>query len=399
LKIIIGLTLIVLLALLGSRRTFTKIKLPLATRHIYLTGTEFILVGLCLGGLMLGLLDFKALRGLDPLLHLAFGWIGLLFGIQLQIGRVGHFGRQYLLFALLQAVVTFFFCCLPFLLLLPVLGIQDDFVLLGALTLGAIAVPTAQSSLAMIQRELGLGRNKLMEMLSYVAGIDAMVALVIFGFLFCFAHCQKLGNIIALVNLQYVGISIGLGLGTGLLLHFLTRIRCSQEELVLFVIGSVAFCAGAAASLGVSPLFVTFLSGMMIANLRGQKARISRALNTLEKPLYIIVLIMGGAMLGPVADWPLVLLLAAIYIVLRVGGKVAGGLLSSGVLRSPERIPRPVGLALTSQGGMAAAMVVSFHRAFDDELSNTILMMILVAIVINELIGPFLARFLVRGAR
>ena len=65
--------LIVLVALLGSRRTFTRVKLPLAARHIYLTGTEYILVGLCLGSQMLGLLDGKALQGLAPLLFATVG--------------------------------------------------------------------------------------------------------------------------------------------------------------------------------------------------------------------------------------------------------------------------------------------------------------------------------------
>ena len=84
-KIVVGVALVILIALLGSRRTFTKVKLPLAARHIYLTGTEYILVGLCLGGLLLDLLDQASLKGLDPLLFLSLGWIGLMFGIQLEM--------------------------------------------------------------------------------------------------------------------------------------------------------------------------------------------------------------------------------------------------------------------------------------------------------------------------
>ncbi|MBW1872440.1 MAG: hypothetical protein JRJ19_10265, partial [Deltaproteobacteria bacterium] len=62
-KIVVGVALVILIALLGSRRTFTKVRLPLAARHIYLTGTEYILVGLCLGGLLLNLLDESSLKG------------------------------------------------------------------------------------------------------------------------------------------------------------------------------------------------------------------------------------------------------------------------------------------------------------------------------------------------
>ncbi len=168
--------------------------------------------------------------------------------------------------------------------------------------------------------------------------------------------------------------------------------------LLLFTMGIVVLAAGTAAFLGISPLFVTFISGFVIANLRSQKTRILRVLGSYEKPFYIVILLIGGAMLRPVGNWPVVLGLAAVYIVLRLAGKTAGGFISSLVLRKPQQLPASVGLALISQGGMAAAMVVSFHRTFLSDYSNSILMLVLIALVVNEIISPTLTRFVVRKA-
>ncbi len=398
-KIIVGAAIIVLIALLGSRTTFTRVKLPLAARHVYLTGAEYILIGLCLGDLMLGLLDQQALLGLDPLLFLALGWIGLMFGVQLEISRIERFPRQYFLLAMGQATITLVVCLLSFLFLVGIAGqFTSDMFIVGAITLSAIAVPTAQSSLVMIQKELGLRRSKVMEVLIFISGIDELVGLVVFGFLFCYVHEVSPVGLRSLISLQYLILSLGLGVVMGALLHILTRLRCSQGELLLFIVGSIVFCAGAAALLGVSPLFVSAVAGVVIANVRGAKERISRVLTSLERPYYIVVLILGGALLHPARGWVLVLVLTLVYVLVRLAGKWLGGYVGSKLFRAPLQLPSSIGLGLVSQGGMAAAMVVSFHRSIGGELADSILLLVFVAIIVNELISPFLTRMAIGKA-
>jgi Kef-type K+ transport system membrane component KefB len=378
LKIFLGAVLIVLVALLGSRRTFTRVKLPLAARHIYLTGTEYILVGLCLGSQMLGLLDAEALKGLAPLLYLSLGWIGLLFGIQLEVRQMRIFPTQYYLLAALQALFTMIFCFVPFLFFLGATGESSLFMsIAGALALAAMAVPTGQSSLALVHKELKLRRNRVTEALGYVAGVDASFGLIVIGFVFCFVRTLE---------------------GGGSVLHFLTRLRCTQEELLLFTVGAVTFGAGAASYLGISPLFVTAVSGLVLANTQSAKVRILRALATLEKPFYIIVLLLGGAMLQLGGTVSVVLGMSAMYILLRLGGKVAGGYVASVALTSPAKLPASIGLGLLSQGGMSAAMVVSFYYSNGGEMAGTILTMVLVALVVNELLSPFFAEIIMSKA-
>ena len=142
---------------------------------------------------------------------------------------------------------------------------------------------------------------------------------------------------------------------------------------------------------------VTLVSGVVIANMRGERARLLGVLATLEKPLYLVLLLLAGALVRPVPRLASVLLVALIYAGLRGAGKVAGGIAASRLLRTPVRLPASFGLGLTSQGGMAVAMVVSFHRGFHEQpalgwLASVVLIIVLVSILFHELLSPSLAR-------
>jgi hypothetical protein len=55
-----------------------------------------------------------------------------------------------------------------------------------------------------------------------------------------------------------------------------------------------------------------------------------------------------------------------------------------------------VGLGLLPQGGVAAAMAVSFHRVFAGVSADALLFIVLAAVVASELVGPALTRWVVR---
>ncbi|MFC1575016.1 hypothetical protein ACFL5A_00005, partial [Gemmatimonadota bacterium] len=72
-----------LLALLGARLSFSAMRVPPGPRLVFRTGTHFLFLGLFLGPHLLDLLTQESVRQLFPLLGLALGWIGFLFGLQL----------------------------------------------------------------------------------------------------------------------------------------------------------------------------------------------------------------------------------------------------------------------------------------------------------------------------
>jgi hypothetical protein len=395
LKLTVGVAILLVVALVGHRQTFTRLRLPAGARMIFLTGTEFILVGVALGDELIGLLDEATIRGLTPLFSLGLGAVGLIFGIGLDLRNILRFPSHYLLLTVIQSAFTMAVVFVPFWWLLSGLfGGATSGALLAALVLAASAGCTAQTSLAMIDHEFALRGGRVMGLLRYVSSLDAFVGLLALGLAFCLVHVEPVLGASLLPGLQWYFLSISLGTAMGFLLHGLTRLRCSEEELMVFVIGTVLFSSGMALYLRLSPLFINAIMGMLIANLPGSKDRIFGLLVRLERPFYIVFLILAGAIWRPGSAWALPL--AALYLALRFAGKLGGGFLAARSSDAGEPIPGGLGLGLMSQGGMAVAMVMNYYPLGSGPMTDVVVTIVLVGVILNELAGPSLAIALLR---
>jgi hypothetical protein len=398
LKVTVGVALLLVIALIGHRRTFTRLRLPIGARLVYLTGTEFILVGVALGDTLIGLLDEQTVRSLTPLFSLGLGVVGLIFGIQLEVGKILRFPTRYLSMAAIQAVVTMLVVSGPcYLVLKELFGGDRLSIGVASLILGATAACTAQTALALIGREFDLRGARVMELLRYISSVDAVVGLVALGFAVCLTHVEPVVDLEAGISLQWFTLSLVIGTAMGFLLYLVTRVRCREEELPIFVVGMVTFSSGIALYLGLSPLFINTMMGLTVANLPGSKDRIFNLLIRLEKPFYIVFLVLAGAIWRPGSAWALSL--AVLYLGLRLVGKVGGGYLAARAATEDLRPPLGLGLGLVSQGGMAVAMVMNYYQLSSTELTSAVVTTVLLAVILNELASPSLAKRVLRTAR
>ncbi|MEN8151777.1 MAG: hypothetical protein ABFS86_18315 [Planctomycetota bacterium] len=394
LQIVAGLALLVVVALAGYRRTFTR--LPVGARLLFLTGTEYIFVGYALGENMIGLLDEPTIRSLTPLFSLGLGLIGLMLGLPLEVPLLRRFPASWFRMTVTQAVVTMVVVFGPaYIFLRAVSGVEGPELLLASLVLATTAACTAQSALAILSRELSLGATRTMQVLRYVSSLDGAVAVSVFGLAICLLHHAPLIGPGTLVTLQWFVLSVGIGVATGFLLHLLTRIRCREEELLLFVIGMVLFASGLALYLKLSPLFVNLVMGVVAANQPGPKTRILNLLARLEKPFYVVFLVLAGAIWQMDTAWALPL--AALYFALRLAGKVGGGALAVSISGERPRPPRLLGLGLVSQGGVVIAMAMSYYQVSSFPLAEVVVTAVLLGVIFSELFGPALARLLLRN--
>jgi len=391
LKAVVGIVLLLAIALIGYRKTFTRLRLLRGAGYVFLTGTEFILVGVALGGALLGILDDGTLRSLTPLFTLGLGFIGLIFGIQLDIKKIIRFPVRYSLIAFIQAVVTLAVVFAPsYLLMHRVFDAPDDTILLGSLVLAATASCTGLTTTALLNRELRLKNSPSVELLRYVSGLDAVVALVAIGFTFCLMHPHSPFGGRGGSSVLWFALSLGIGMSMGFLLHLLTRIRCSEEELLIFVLGMVLFSGGLAQYFRLSPLFICMILGITMANLPGARDRVFAVLAGLEHPFYIVLLILAGAIWRVGTPWAWIF--AALYLCLRTGGKLLGAYLALRAAAGELRAPRRMGLGLVSQGGIAVAIVINYQQVFPTDLSGVVVTSVLTAVIINELISPTLTK-------
>ena len=387
-KLVVVVALVTVIAILGSRLSFTRLRLPLGLENLFLTGTEYVLVGLFLGSAALDLLDASTLQSLHPFMGLGLSWIGMLFGVQWELKRLLRIPPPTFAVAFLQAVATMLAVALPFYLLFRRLfTYETDIVLIGAISLAAAASDTGQSGLALVTRGREIAKRPLVPLLQNVSNLDGLVGVVAFGLVSCLAQLHD-----GAPTYQWIGISIVLGLTVGLLMTALTAYRLKEEEMLLIVIGAIAFGGGLALYLNVSPLLVNLIAGAVVANLarsRGQ-AGIRSVLLRGERSIYVLFLILVGAAWQLDSLW--ILLLAFVYLVSRIAGKLIGGSLASRLFLPPSLSAGGIGLGLLSHGGMALAIVVNLHQIHRSALTDLVISVLLLGMLVSELVSPALLR-------
>ncbi|HEX6940165.1 MAG TPA: cation:proton antiporter [Longimicrobiales bacterium] len=399
---LIGALILVMLGLLGARLSFTVKRAPLGPRLIVATGTHFLFLGFLLGSHVLDLLSRGTINELYPFLALGLGWIGLLFGLQLDRRHLRHFPRAYLAVALGQAAVAFLLFYGAGRLLAAGAGAEGSATNALLMATAATACISTPAGIVLISNTF-LVRGKVSQLLLFIASLDGVVGIVAlqlaYGAYHPLAAAAPAAGIDALV---WLGVALALGIVFGVFFLWLTRPRPEREELVLFLLGLVVFSAGTAFYLGLSPLFLSMVIGVVVANFSPVRRQVYAVLQAWEQPIYVILLVLAGALLS-FPSWAVVPLAAA-YLVARVAGKLAGGFLLTRAARLPFPAPARLGLGLIPQGGISLAMAVSIALTYGTlqasgvAVVDALFAVVVLGVVASELVGPFWTRNLLRRA-
>jgi len=260
---------------------------------------------------------------------------------------------------------------------------------------GAVSSP-AETALASASG--GKLRPRLARLAHYVTSLDPLLPILFFGVFVGFYHREAGGGIIPAV--EWTVVSALLGLLLGLLFYSYARHRSSENELIMLIIAFTVFSGGIAAYLNLSGLFIAVVTGATLANLLPTSEKIFRLLISREKPILIVFLVLVGASWSPVPESGLetVVVLLAIYLAGRVGGKVV----SMAVVRlffreNLEKGGWCAGLALLGQGGMSVALVANYQLLFGGGLGTVAVSVILVAVMVSEAFAAYAACYALGG--
>jgi len=401
-------------AFLGSKLNFSRVNR--GTRHLLLMGCEFLFVGVVLCPHVTGLISTETLNYLDPLLSFGLGWVGLLFGLQFEVRKLKDFTAPYYLLTLIESLITMAAVSgVMFGLISAISIIPAHQAVFLSVFFGACACITSPSALALVIRERYhagtscelspdieplCARERLSaQVLSFVTAIDDLVGLLAIGILFSIYHPYEALVGINLMSGGYLFIfTVGLGVLLGLLFDALVRPAYQRRELDLLVIGVAVLSSGLARWLGLNPLVINVVIGITLANRSVLHEQVFNVTKSIEKPVYLGLLIIGGANWNPSGYTWMMALMLAVYILTRLVGKTSGMALCLGLLPSPQPLRKDLGLGLVSQGGMALALAISFGQAYSGTLIDMAVTLVLLAGVISEFAGPWLAMGVLRRA-
>lgn len=397
---LVGTLVLIFVALLGARFSFSTERVPEGPRLLFRTGTHFLALGFLLGPAGLGLLSVEATAQLSPFLALGLGWVGFHFGLQLDRASLRHFPLAYYALAFGQAVLTFaiFFGAAGLFVL--ALGLDDvsPMLLLGAAATASVTTP---AGIAMVSSNF-LVRGNVRDLLFFTASLDALVGVGALQVIYALYRPEGPAFANGPGHLALVGAALGLGLVMAIVFLWLVRQRPAAEELVLFVLGICAFAAGAALQWNLSPIFVSITMGAVVANFGRDRQRVFALLEKWEKPVYLTFLLLAGALLG--RPTLVVIGLALGYALLRALGKFLGAAAMVSTLPMPFAVPRRLGLGLIPQGGISLAMAVSGVLMYPGlqiaggGAESSLFTIIVIGVMVSELSGPFFTVQLLRRA-
>ncbi len=353
------------------------------------SGFIYILLGLALGGRGLNILSASVLEGLAPLVGLGLGWVGFLFGFQLEARYLKRFPRVYIGLSLLQSLAVFAAGALVCTFLLKELypGQKESLLLGMAVALGllmSMVSPTLLHGASGILSGKGdhyyLGRF-LTSIGSFwgIAGLAVLSSFWHYPFFTSRVFLKGGGLFLAATLFPVI---------MGWIFHLLTRKRATEEQMLVLLLGIVFFASGAALYFHLFPLYVSMVMGMVFSNLTRIHERLYPLLLSTEKPLYITFLILIGAL------WELnldarVALLALVIIAFRILAFTVPLPAIRAALGFPLPLPPRFGLCFLSQGGIGIAFAVGIKLSYPVPLTEIFLSAALLGIVASELLAPW----------
>lgn len=351
--------------------------------------TGYLLVGLAIGPAALDMISHDDLTTLGFLSEVALGLILFNIGSIFEASRFRTLGSDVVRLEITEASLAFLLVAAGLALIGTPLPI--------ALLLGVIAMETAPATTLMVLNEYDAS-GPLTDRLRTLIALNGVFVLLAFGIV---------AAVLTLLNpgadpWWYVGYragyqlawttagSVALGIVLGLLVDVWAARAKEWGEAQILVVGVVLVAVGAARWLELSPLLTTLALGATVANASRHGDRLVDVLGRVDPPFYAAFFVLAGAELNP-ADVGALGMAGAVYLVLRVVGKIAGARWAMRRHHVPDDVRRHLGFCLISSSSLAVGLTIQIRSDFPQH-AELVTGVVLAAVVIFEIVGPLLTR-------
>lgn len=393
----------------------------LSTRIMKLIGlpnvTGYLIVGLIIGPFALGRIMPEsysaAFDGLGLVSTVALGFIGFSIGVEFKLSHIKEIGKSAITITFCQALlatisVDVVLVCVG--LLFKDLGMETY----EAVILGAIATATAPAATLMVVRQYkakGIVTGTLLP----VVALDDAVGLIVFAISNSIALSMATGaasiSVLDIVVWPLVEIVASLAIGAfiGFLLSFIPRFFKSRDNRLIASLVAVFLSLGVCElfgwlkdnhgfPFGLSDLLVCMMAGATFVNLRKEATQMMEGVDRWTPIVLMLFFILSGAELDVTMFSNLgIIICIVLYIVARCSGKYFGTVIGASVTKSDPKVRKFLGITLFPQAGVAIGMATmckaEFEKANLPDIGAKIVTITMCAVMIYELVGPFLTKW------
>jgi Kef-type K+ transport system membrane component KefB len=363
----------------------------------------FIIIGMLLGPLFLGLIN-EALLSFTPIITaIALGFIGYNIGNEFRVSTIKKEARRLFPILVAETAGTYF---LVFLVVL--IWLRDPIL---AILLGSLAAATAPAATADVIWEFK-SKGPVTDSLMFILIMDDVIAIILTSVaisivMLIFNPLSIPLFLVIATPLLDIGVSILIGAGFSLVLaHFLQNVK-DHGRYILLLISVILLIIGIAEFLQASYLLTCMVFGIVLSN-RIPKESIELG-NEAEKILSPFILLFfvffGAGMIDPallITGGFIVISTAILYVIARTVGKYFSTRLAAKASSNPSTVVRYLGLCLFSQAGVAVGLSVVIAD-YMTQLGLPHYAMLVVGVIgistlIFQLFGPFAVKTAIHRA-
>jgi Kef-type K+ transport system membrane component KefB len=352
--------------------------------------TGYLLAGIALGPSVTGWVSPDNLSALHALSEVALGLILFSIGTVFEFDHFRRIGRKIAIITLVESAMASAAVAAG----LRYVGMDWP----SSLLLGTLAIETAAASTLMVLRECN-AKGPLTEVLTGVFALDNLLCLVAFNLAVAgirFASHSGGWSVSSAITVlgplvwQLVG-SAALGYIAGFLLAAWSARVVEHGERLILLAGCVLLCVGLSDLLHLSAMVTNLAVGATVANLSERSRRFLESLSKTDPPLYAIFFVLAGADLN-LSLLPSLGLAGAVYVAGRLVGKVAGSFLGAAAAGAERPVRLQLPTSMCAQAGLAIGLTLALRERLPD-LAPRITAIVLAAVIIFEIIGPFGVRW------
>lgn len=383
-NIILKISIVLAAGLLGGKLA-NRLKLP--------NVTGYIIAGLFLGSSFFKLLSEQELAQLDIVSEMALAFIAFSIGSELVYSELRKVGKKIMIITIFEALgaVLLVFVAMFFLFGQP---------LSFSLVLASMSAATAPAATLLVMRQYR-AYGPLTKTIIPVVALDDVLGIVAFGIAIPIARLTmndaalSVGQSILHILWEIFGsLLIGGILGLGLTLIG-TKLK-ARDDFQVTALVAIGLGMGCAKVMGLSPLLVNMMVGLMLVNLSPQHEKAFNAINDFVPPFYVLFFALAGAGLD-LSVLKAVGMIGMAYVFARGIGKALGAFVGAVSTKAEKVVSRYLGLALLPQGGVSIGLSILVRQQLP-EFAKEITTIIMFSVLIYEITGPIFAKIAIQKA-
>ena len=390
-KVVLGLVLMFALAYLAGTSKVQALESKLRVTNVVAAGLPFVFLGVVAHMRGVEILSAAVLWELRPLLALGLGWIGFATGFRFDSKLAESIMPGASMVSLITASIPFGAIVAACALLLVYVehSHASPIFLRDAMMLGTAGAMTAYNTPKFLQVRTKAGRY--LDRVGSIITLEQLAGFI--GLLIVAAYFRPQDNSVAWHLPGTAWLFITLGMGTmigGVVWLTLGKIKVGPEFTVL-ILGSVCFTAGMASFLRISPLVVCFIVGLILVNLPGtSKDQIRQALEHMERPIYLLFLLVAGS-LWDVTEWQGWALML-LFVPARLFGKWLAVKLCRLKIASGLSADEQRSLIFSPMGALSIAIVVNAQDLYYGSVISWMVTAVIGGAIVTEVIVQIASR-------